>query len=232
MTKEDAIMKARLCQAAYTLATTGHCQLPVGFSPPVPVRMHPDHRPFFLRWDPLDIWGFVTTRGPYTFVVFRGTEITSGWQFMQEWLEDAVALPLQTFCGGRVHLGFYGAYMALRDEVRRICTDLEGPLLRPTIILGHSLGAALATLMRAYFGGSLTTFASPRVGDQSFASQFRIGIVVRYAIADDLVTKVPTDPPFRHVGKEIILHEERPQGFVEAHSLETYIKALEARIWN
>src|SRR5579863_5585370 len=45
--KDTALQLCTLNEAAYTLATTGHCDLPAGFTPPVPIRMGAGDRPFF-----------------------------------------------------------------------------------------------------------------------------------------------------------------------------------------
>src|SRR5579863_1045221 len=115
--KPTALELCTLNEAAYTLATTGHVELPNGFTQPVAIRMPPGDRPFFLRGDPLDIWGYATSNAGKLYVVFRGTQITSGIDFAQEWAEDALSLPLQPCGPGKVHLGFYGAYQGLRQAV-------------------------------------------------------------------------------------------------------------------
>ena len=79
--------------------------------------MPPGDRPFFLRGDPLDIWGYATSNAGKLYIVFRGTQFTSGLDFAQEWAEDAASLPLKPMGAGKVHLGFYGAYQALRQAV-------------------------------------------------------------------------------------------------------------------
>jgi len=192
--KATALQLCALNQAAYKLATTGHCTLPEGFAEPQAIRMPPGDRPFFLRGDPLDIWGYVSSFGGKTYVVFRGTQFTSGFDFAQEWCEDAASLPLKSLGPGKVHLGFYGAWEALRAAT----VALAGTGQR--IVTGHSLGAAIATLCWADIGGDLMTFASPRVGDPDFGTALWNGQTVRIINAPDIVPDVPTDPPFRHGG--------------------------------
>ena len=163
--KAVALELCALNLEAYALATTGHCKLPVGFSDPVAIRMPVGDRPFFLTGDPLDIWGYATSSGEKLFLVFRGTQITSGLMLAQEWCEDALSLPLQPFGAGHVHLGFYGAWKALRQAVLGAAAQVGTPAANGKVITGHSLGAAIATLCWADLGGDLMTFASPRVGD-------------------------------------------------------------------
>jgi hypothetical protein len=219
--KSTALQLCTLNEEAYTLATTGHCNLPAGFTAPVPIRMGAGDRPFFLQGDPLDIWGYATTNAAKLYIVFRGTQFTSGLDFAQEWAEDALSLPLQPMGAGNVHLGFYGAYQALRQAVLEIG--------KPAVITGHSLGAALATLCWADLGGDLMTFACPRVGDPPFATALWNGQTVRVVNDPDIVPDVPTDPPFRHGGS--VQTVEGPGSITDralAHSLTSYAAGLSA----
>jgi hypothetical protein len=227
--KSTALELCALNEAAYTLATTGHVNLPGGFTPPVAIRMPPGDRPFFLRGDPLDIWGYATTNAGKLYIVFRGTQFTSGLDFAQEWAEDAASLPLKPMGGGKVHLGFYGAYQALRQGVLDAGTAMGAPAANGRVITGHSLGAALATLCWADLSGDLMTFASPRVGDPPFATALWNGQTVRIVNAPDIVPDVPTDPPFRHGGS--VQTVEGPGSALDrvlAHSLTSYATGLAA----
>ena len=221
--KATALQLCALNEAAYDLATTGHCKLPDGFAAPQAIRMPPGDRPFFLRGDPLDIWGYVSASGGKTYVVFRGTQFTSGLELGQEWCEDAASLPLKPLGPGNVHLGFYGAWEALRAAT----IALAGTGQR--IITGHSLGAAIATLCWADIGGDLMTFASPRVGDPDFAAALWKGQTVRIINEPDIVPDVPTDPPFRHGGFEQKVHGPGSVfDRVLAHALPSYATGLSA----
>jgi hypothetical protein len=224
--KSTALQLCALNEAAYTLATTGHCTLPDGFTPPVAIRMPVGNRPFFLQGDPLDIWGYTTSNGGKLYVVFRGTQITSGIDFAQEWAEDALSLPLQPCRQGKVHLGFYGAYQGLRQAVIDASTAVGAPAANGRVITGHSLGAAIATLCWADLGGDLMTFASPRVGDPPFATALWDGQTVRVVNAPDIVPDVPTDPPFRHGGSEQTVNGPGDLDPVLAHSLTSYEAGL------
>jgi hypothetical protein len=226
--KSTALQLCTLNEAAYTLATTGHCNLPDGFTPPVAIRMAAGDRPFFLRGDPLDIWGYATSNAGKLHIVFRGTQFTSGLDFAQEWAEDALSLPLESFGAGKVHLGFYGAYKALRQAVLDAGAAVGTPAANGRVITGHSLGAALATLCWADGGGDLMTFASPRVGDPPFATALWNGQTVRVVNAPDIVPDVPTDPPFRHGGS--VQTVEGPGSILDralAHALTSYASGLE-----
>jgi hypothetical protein len=227
--KATALELCALNEAAYTLATTGHCTLPDGFTAPVAIRMPPGDRPFFLRGDPLDIWGYATSSDEKLYVVFRGTQFTSGLDFAQEWAEDALSLPMEPLGAGKVHLGFYGAYQALRQPASDAGAAVGAPAANGRVITGHSLGAAIATLCWADLGGDLMTFASPRVGDPPFATALWNGQTVRVVNAPDIVPDVPTDPPFRHGGS--VQTVNGPGSLLDralAHALTSYASGLEA----
>jgi hypothetical protein len=232
--KSVALELLDLNSAAYALAETGHCTLPDGFSPPVAIRMPPGNRPFFLQGDPLDIWGFATVKFSTLYLIFRGTQITSGLEFAQEWAEDALSLPIKPFGAGSVHLGFYGAWMALMESAVSAAIEacapgvtVKGETEFPSqIISGHSLGAAIATLCWSDFGGELMTFASPRVGNPSFAAALWAGNTVRVVNAPDIVPSVPPDPPFRQGGQEVKVYG--PGSAMEAHTLASYQAGIEA----
>lgn len=227
--KSAALELCALNDAAYTLATTGHCNLPDGFTPPVDIRMPAGDRPFFLRGDPLDIWGYATSKNGKVYLVFRGTQFTSGLDFAQEWAEDALSLPLAQHGAGKVHLGFHGAYMVLRQPALDASTVVGVPAVNGRVVTGHSLGAAIATLCWADYGGDLMTFASPRVGDPAFAKALWEGQTVRIVNATDKVPDVPTDPPFRHGGTvQTVKGPGSALDPVLAHSLASYAAGLAA----
>jgi hypothetical protein len=227
--KPAALQLCALNEAAYALATTGHCTLPAGFTEPVAIRMGAGDRPFFLRGDPLDIWGYTTSNAGNLYVVFRGTQFTSGLDFAQEWAEDALSLPMEPLGAGKVHLGFYGAYEALRQPALDASAAVGAPTPNGRVITGHSLGAAIATLCWADLGGDLMTFASPRVGDPAFGTALWNGQTVRIVNAPDIVPDVPTDPPFRHGGAVQTVHG--PGSILDralAHALTSYAAGLDA----
>lgn len=235
--KDLALELLGLCEQAYLLANTGHCVLPDGFSEPIPIRMPVGDRPFFLRDDPLDIWGYAVSSLGNLYLVFRGTQITGSIDFAQEWVEDAISLPLVKLGSGHVHLGFYEAWAALRQSVQKALDEVSGPIVDieavvaahtgQLTITGHSLGAAIATLCWVELGGELLTLASPRVGDPDFAKSLWDGQTVRVINEPDIVPNVPTDPPFRHGGQEVVVRG--PGSMLElkvAHSLASYRAGL------
>ena len=225
--KTSALTLLDLCSEAYAFANTGRCTLPAGFSDPQAIRLSKEGRPLLLKNDSLDIFGFTTAKDGVLYIVYRGTQILSGIDFAAEWALDALSLPLAKLGPGNVHLGFYEAWMALRQSTMGAMAGLDGHAGR--VITGHSLGAAIATLCWADLGGELLTFACPRVGNPAFATALWNGQTVRVINAPDAVPDVPTDPPFRHGGQEVKVYG--PGGLLdlkEAHRLTSYQVGIEA----
>lgn len=117
---------------------------------------------------------------------------------------------------GEVHRGFAACALAVRGR-------------RDVLLTGHSLGAAVSTLLAAdlarEFPGKrirLLTFGSPRVGSPEFARSFRASVpdAHRYHLRLDPVTWMPGFMGFEHVGQ--------PRSLAGlGHSLHTYQGALQ-----
>lgn len=140
-------------------------------------------------------------------VAFRGTQPN---QLIDVWTDvDALLVPWIR-AGELVHQGFKDA---LSDAVVSAIDARLNALPRRTLWLtGHSLGAALATLLadRRDDVAGLYTFGSPRVGDPAFAHGFdarHAGRSFRYVNNRDIVTQVPPsallDLDYAHVAREL-----------------------------
>lgn len=149
------------------------------------------------------------------YIIFRGTQEPA------EWARNAQAgqRPFAAGSGARVHAGFMAIYDSLEIEDASGVTPFARSLPalvagRQTVIVGHSLGGALATLagvdasLRAPAEAArlrVVTLASPRVGDPGFAAlASRVGRIDRVC---NLVDVVPSVPPstrqvtYVHVGR-------------------------------
>lgn len=124
-------------------------------------------------------------------------------------------------------------YIKLKDFLDALCAGTSSKVT----LVGHSLGAALVTLLAidlslntvSLHSPTVYTFGSPRVGDPLFAKLFNSRIANSYRIAEkyDPVTMVPILPAYRHVNELT----EVKMGFnwnpLAHHHLSTYIDCLE-----
>lgn len=134
------------------------------------------------------------------FIAYRGTQPKALLDLLADIRFGLVEWPQ----GGRVHEGFLASYHSLRDEIDE-WLDQSG--MRALVVTGHSLGAALATLLAsARPDADLVTFGSPRVGDAEFASTFASRRARRYVDCTDQVTAAPPELiGYRHLTGEIYL---------------------------
>ena len=163
-------------------------------------------------------FGFVALSSDGELVVaIRGTDT------LLEWLHDAEFLmsksPIEGT--GMTDDGFSAMYLSLKNPNGKRAVDVvndycHGQSVTRVTICGHSLGAAMATLLGLDVAchvkqPTIYTYASPRVGDHAFANEFNIkssvetlGRSTTYRIANrfDAVTMVPTvfPLPYEHVG--------------------------------
>lgn len=142
------------------------------------------------------------------FICFRGTEPTK----FSDISADLKAWQLQDskYKTGKVHAGFKAAL----DVIWPIMLNyLEKNISnKEVIVTGHSLGAALATLCANRLSKdfkvtniSLYTFGSPRVGDKRWASNFIVP-AYRFVNNNDIVTTVPGDVLFDHIGNLVYIN--------------------------
>jgi len=178
-------------------------------------------------WDLFAFAGFSKhLRAPV--VAFRGTDSRSIYNWaenMRYWRSD-LPLPVPGADGSLVHTGFYASWNS--SKLAPALTAAAAALVerwpgKPLYVVGHSLGAALATVasvdLRARLEAMqrseekpyrpldvrLVTFGSPRVGNDAFASFVRQAtrLSVRLTHNRDIVPSVPpTWVGFHHVATE------------------------------
>lgn len=147
-------------------------------------------------------------------VVCRGTEV-------KEWNDIKADLSIDRVPSrtgiGQVHRGFRTYTDKIWEPIKSHIKKTKDKELWMT---GHSLGAAMATLMarRCVLDVSmqvpkaLFTFGSPRVGDRIYIDEFNGQITYHRWVNDgDIVTKVPFAPFYYHCG---IMHHIDSSGQV------------------
>lgn len=109
---------------------------------------------------------------------------------------------------GLVHQGFRDYTDKIWEPVK---THVLKNLNKNVWLTGHSLGAAMSTLMAKRLVldplnveiQALFTFGSPRVGDRKYINQFNNKVVHHRWVNDgDIVTKIPFSPWYYHCGKK------------------------------
>jgi triacylglycerol lipase len=202
-------------------------------------------------------YGYVAVGGdPTTAVVaLRGTQSTMEWWDDFHW--DLVPFT-QTPGGGKVAQGFYDIYSsfgtmapgqggtsapsAVAADVARAATSGQAagidPASLPLVVTGHSLGGALATLLVADLNATTAlqpqawTFASPQVGDATFAARYAGLSTVSWRIYNqvDVVPYFPIDVSDSYqpvtTGYAINSLGKAKWSLSCAHSLNTYMHML------
>jgi hypothetical protein len=142
-----------------------------------------------------DTQAFVAIRDDMVLVAFRGTEPDN----IKDWVTDGnVALvPSQL---GHLHAGFSRAFNTVGPRMLNDLKNSPNVAGKPLWLAGHSLGAALSTIMAASCvnaGLSIAghyNFGSPRVGDSSFTSFYNercASVTFRFVNNNDIVPRVP-----------------------------------------
>ncbi len=125
-------------------------------------------------WDRGDAQAYRLGFPGAVYVVFRGTQVTTGFSWGDIFANAKVRKvpwPSGPIATSRVHRGYKAQFEALEADVLRVWTDHRvGKDRRPLLFCGHSLGGALATLAASVYPPDITlTFGSPRVGDRAFS---------------------------------------------------------------
>jgi len=145
------------------------------------------------------------------YVTFRGSGIKSAKNWAQNGQFTKIG-PWRDQPSVQVHKGHANSWGSLRSYVITMVKNLKASCSGcSVVVVGHSLGAGMATLASVDLtrGGtrvSLVTLGSPRVGNKNFVSYFKkLGIpTTRWVNKNDLV---PHAPPrllgYAHVSQEV-----------------------------
>lgn len=192
--------------------------------------------------------GIIAASDSDVILAFRGTQTGFEWIHNGEFLKTLFTFKDAQGADhtvGQAESGFTSLYQSFTTG-----KQVGAPRLMPTLreavadkrltVTGHSLGAAVATLaaMEAAVslkgtmrGLSVLTFASPLVGDKTFAGLFDTLIPDSWRVANrpDIVTYLP--PPFvgySHVATEYPINSDHLTKHSEPcwHALETYLFLL------
>ena len=184
------------------------------------------------------LWGSKTNFGCITEI--DGVEVVAcrGTNTLEEWVTDAAIngkVPFKDW--GHVHSGFYEIFESVWIEIGSMLLGYKS-----VIFTGHSLGAAVATLMASELhiknsdtNISVVTFGSPKVGDTRFVSTFNASKINSCRIFNtlDLIPKLPFSlhlpeiliPNYAQVDEELSFTGNH-EGLIEAHQMVNYISVL------
>jgi hypothetical protein len=119
-------------------------------------------------------------------VAFRGTDASDP----TDLADDAEFLQTKWPPSGLVHRGFAEALDHILPNVTAAMNQVQGRIL----FAGHSLGAAIATLLASIrWPDFLYTFGSPRVGDVQFVSTLNGLGSRRFVDCCDIVARIPPE---------------------------------------
>lgn len=142
-----------------------------------------------------DTQAFLAARGDMVLLAFRGTEPEN----IRDWLTDGNALLVPTPMG-YLHNGFWSAFKTVESTILQDLKTDAAIRGKPLWLTGHSLGAALSTILAASCTVAGLTiaghynFGSPRVGDSSFKNFYNercASATFRFVNNNDIVPRVP-----------------------------------------
>lgn len=187
-------------------------------------------------------YGFLLESEEDSILVFRGTQRTAEWigniyAVQQDYINPNTGKSI-----GRMHNGF-----------RRIADSIINPLAvdavkainpdKPCYVSGHSLGAALATVLALDIALAVPAlqpnlqvyvYASPRVGNPEFARNYAKILPNSFRVTN-LADPIPTMPPtkmraeFVHVGENWAFINQGGD-ILPNHIVDTYRRAVNAEV--
>lgn len=172
-----------------------------------------------------------------TWILLRGSHE------LLDWYHDARQNQRPFDFGGAVHYGFLTIYRGIQLQVM----EKLPAGVKDVVLSGHSMGAAVATLLALAIGSqrprarvTLVTFACPRVGDQAFCDAVDLKVPRHVTLRND-ADVIPTLPtavtpnyhnPFRpfvygRCGRTI-LFEKNCKALTRNHYIDVYLEAARA----
>jgi hypothetical protein len=164
------------------------------------------------------------TTNDFLFVAFRGSTNIENWI---DNVQFSFTCPYESpnLC---VETGFYKVYSSMQEAVTQSLLHLVQYYgIKNVVVTGHSLGAAIATLMAydLYISNtfdkiSLITFGSPRVGNEAFVSDIVNKSIssLRITHAYDIVPHVPQEfLKYLHIPHEIWYPEDTNDVVIECN---------------
>lgn len=185
-------------------------------------------------------YGFLLESDEDSILVFRGTQRTAEWlgnvyAVQQDYLHPTTGEKL-----GRIHTGFRRITNSIIEPIPQDVIQQINPN-KPCYVSGHSLGAALATIIALDLALAvpalqpqiqLYAYASPRVGDPDFVRSYARILPNSFRITN-LADPIPMMPPtklraeFVHVGEEWSFISQSSD-ILPNHIVDTYRRAVEA----
>lgn len=150
------------------------------------------------------------------FISFRGSVNT------QNWINNMKIMKIKPYDDPEIEVddGFYQSLSQVRSDIISSLPELTNSYKTSRIeITGHSLGAAMATLLAyeistyypEYIVQQLITFGSPRVGNNYFSNQLQILAIPSYRITHyyDIVPHLPEEAlGYQHIPTEVWYNED------------------------
>lgn len=184
-------------------------------------------------------FGFVLSSKNHNIIVFRGTQRTVEWVLNINAVYAINDRKVASMSYGTIHPGFSAIYSDISAQTLEAAKKLNPSV--PCYLSGHSLGAAIATLAaidiavnipRLQKQVQLYTYASPRVGDRTFAREHNRIVPNSYRVVNlaDAITLVPFTVFFKteyvHVGEEWAFLAQNGD-VMPNHVVDTYKSAID-----
>lgn len=161
-------------------------------------------------------------------IACRGTQPTE----FNDLAADLKAFPVKAETVSRVHRGFKAEVDEIWPTIGRDLKDVKD---KKVWFCGHSLGAAMATIMSARCAAAYTlpnpvqlyTYGSPRVGWPKYIKSLKVEHI-RWKNNNDIVTSVPLRVMnYKHHGK---LHYIRSDGSINSTGVSNWFTRLKDRL--